>query len=133
MIGEQAMGYGAGLRAGADLQLCAALVGGALHEAAGAGRLARQPRIPARRACAISRPCASRRPAARRRGGGRGNARDRRARRRRRRPGLAWPGLAWPGGWAARTCISRSAISPRRSYRMMSEPTQHQVERARIQ
>ncbi|KAK72904.1 hypothetical protein L573_2110, partial [Bordetella holmesii H620] len=23
--------------------------------------------------------------------------------------------LAWPGGWAARTCISRSAISPRRS------------------
>ncbi|XNV32392.1 FUSC family membrane protein [Bordetella pertussis] len=66
------------------------------------------------------------RPAARRRGGGRGNARDRRARRRRRRrPGLAWPGLAWRlGRKNVHIAFSNFAEA---FYRMMSEPTQHQV------
>ncbi|WP_413789781.1 FUSC family membrane protein [Bordetella pertussis] len=63
--------------------------------------------------------------AARRRGGGRGNARDRRARRRRRRPGLAWPGLAWRlGRKNVHIAFSNFAEA---FYRMMSEPTQHQV------
>ncbi|XNT70130.1 FUSC family membrane protein [Bordetella pertussis] len=43
------------------------------------------------------------------------------------RPGLAWPGLAWPG-WAGRKNVHIAFSNFAEAfYRMMSEPTQHQV------